>query len=82
MGCVQFGRFVDCSATTSQGCVACLATCTDGDVRTRDSVSESEGHVEVCLDQTWASVCGDSWDNVDAGVACRQLGFSRFSELV
>ena len=51
-------------------------TCTHGDVRLADGDHDLEGRVEVCIRGAWGTVCLYDWDNTDAGVVCRQLGYA------
>lgn len=38
--------------------------------------TSTEGRVEICIDETWGTICDDQWSTVDAQVACRSLGLS------
>ena len=64
--------------------------CVDGSIQLKiDKGSEyysgsnnqlSRGRVEMCMDARFGVVCSKTWDNHDASVACRQLGFSPYGE--
>ena len=43
-------------------------------VRLADGSNANEGRVKVCFNNTWGTVCHNSWCAADARVVCRQLG--------
>lgn len=49
--------------------------CETGEVRLVGGTTILEGRVEVCINETWGTVCDQMWSSRDANVACRQLGF-------
>ena len=56
-------------------------SCINGDLRLMGGSTESEGRVEICYNNHWGTVCNDEWDDTDAKVACKQLGYPTIGKL-
>ena len=73
--CGKFSFFY-CSLQT-QFCAECengqVVLLTDGKP---PEVNQTEGRVEVCINNIYTAVCNDHWDEHEALIVCRQLGFS------
>lgn len=49
--------------------------CTKSELRLVGGNVPNEGRVEICKNDVWGTVCGNSWSTTDAAVVCRQLGY-------
>ena len=63
----------DCAHLDDVG-VQCFL-CPQGAIRLTRS-SATSGRVEMCEFNRWITLCSNSWDNNDATVVCRELGYS------
>ena len=55
-----------------------LTTCTvcpPGNIRLVGGSVQDEGRVELCQNNAWGTICDDGFDENDANVICRQLGY-------
>ena len=52
-----------------------FTACINGDLRLQDGITSREGRVEICINNTYGTICDDYWDALDATVVCTKLGY-------
>ena len=81
-GGVEYPEESGSSAATATATVVAADTHVEGDLRLRDGSSATNGRLEVYLGGGWGDVCEDGFGDEEGEVACRQLGYPGFSQLV
>ncbi len=60
--------------------ISTTAVCMETELRLVGGTRSSEGRIEICRLEAWSTICDNLWSPEEAQVACRQLGYSRYSE--
>ena len=55
-----------------------LEPCIDESIRLNSVSLGLPKQVEVCINNTWYTVCNYHWTNTEASVVCSQLGYSPY----
>ena len=48
---------------------------TDISIRLTNGTNDKEGRVEIYWNNQWSTVCDDYWEDTEATVICKQLGY-------
>ena len=62
--------------------IECQECSSDGDVRLVGGSGDYEGNVQLCYNGVWGYICHYDWDNNEAQVVCKQLGYSAASKRI
>ncbi|XP_059173734.1 uncharacterized protein LOC131954198 isoform X1 [Physella acuta] len=76
--CQHQGRLTlgNCTKAHSAAVVCFSTTGVQYRLKGANSNQTNSGRIEMAIDDKWGTICGRSWDNRDAGVACKQIGFT------
>ena len=58
-----------------------LALCQNGTIRLYSDSGNyfrRYGRVEICIDNVWGTICDNYWNDKDASVVCKMLGYSSY----
>jgi deleted-in-malignant-brain-tumors protein 1 len=80
-GCAQHGYGVHACSHDQDAGVRCTPCSPQGAIRLQGGNGTS-GRVEICNNNIWVRVCGNSLDTNATQVACRQLGFEHLGRSV
>ncbi len=78
VSCFSTGECIYLLCVFSDPATTLPGNCSTGDVRligpTNLTTGTAEGRVEVCINNAWGTVCGNSFTFEDAGTICVNLG--------